>query len=162
MRAAYAIAASVILAGAAARAGENPPAASVDSVRGVRVERKPRTALAITGAAIFGGGWVLSFLVALSESFAGISPAVLVPLAGPWIGLGYDASGASSCPLGAQSPDCNAFSPDVAMAIAGGLELVGATLFGIGMVPHEVKRPVRVAPSVSFAGGPRFGLRIIF
>ncbi len=150
------------LCASVARADGSPPAASVDSVRGVRVDRKPRVALAITGGAVFAGGWVLSFLVALSESFGGISPAVLVPLAGPWIGLGYDLSGASSCPLGARRADCTSFSPDLAMGIAGGLELVGATLFGVGMIPHDIKRPVHVAPSITFTGGPRVGLRVTF
>ena len=153
---------AIVLCTSAVRAEGGPPAAAVDSIGGVRVVRKPRLALAISGAAIFGSGYVLSFLVALAGGFGGISPVVLVPLAGPWIGFGYDMANPYRCPLGVESPDCTAFAVDLPLAFAGGLQLVGATLFGVGMVRHDVKRPVRVAPTFSFASGPRLGVRVTF
>ena len=153
---------AIVLCASAVRAEGGPPAAAVDSVRGVRIERKPRVALAITGASLFAGGYLLSFLVALAEGFGGISPVVLVPLAGPWIGFAYDMANPYSCSLGVQSTDCAAFSFDPFIAFAGGLQLVGATLFGVGMIRHDVKRPVRVTPTFSLVGGPRLGVRVTF
>ncbi len=153
---------ALVLCAQAARAEGGPPAAAVDSVGGVRIVRRPRLALAITGAAVFGSGYILSFLVALAGGFGGISPVVLVPIAGPWIGFGYDMAHASLCPLDVDSFDCQAFSPDLAMAFAGGLQLIGATLFGVGMVRHDVKKSVRLAPTFSFASGPRLGLSVTF
>ena len=155
-------AAAMALLARSARAEGDPPVATVGSIRGFHVERKPRLALAITGASIFAAGYIGSVIVALASQMRGISPVVLVPLAGPWIGFGYDMTHPTACPLDANVPDCGAFAVDVELPIVGALQLIGATMFGVGMIRHDVKKPVSVAPTFSFVGGPVVGIRGVF
>jgi len=162
MRRAVCAALVIALCVRTALADETPPPSAVDLVHGFRVERKPRIALAITGAALFAGGYLGAVLVALIEGLQGVSPLVLVPLAGPWIGIGWDAAHPNSCPLDVNATDCASSSPDLALGIAGGLQVVGATMFGVGMVRHDVKKTITVTPTFSLVGRPFIGIRGVF
>jgi hypothetical protein len=133
-----------------------------DQLHGYRVVRKQRKPLIITGAALLAGGYLGAALVAWASSFQGISPVMFVPIAGPFIGLVYDATTKQVCPLGASySQNCNGVGIDPWMGFVGGLQVLGGAMLAVGLVPHEVK--VRtVMPTFSFDHGPGIGLRGTF
>ena len=107
---------------------------------GYKVARKPRMGLVYAGAGMLGVGVVLGLVGAIASKFEGMSPWLVVPVAGPWVAFGWDMA-----------------NPDPGLVAMGVVETVGATLLSIGLVPHEVKTKV----TVSFTGS-RFIVSVSF
>ena len=91
--------------------------------RGYHVVKKPRLALALTGAALFLSGYGLAFVTAFTPEANGEAWCA-VPLVGPWVAIARDAK----TPLDYLN-----------FATQGALEITGAVLLAIGLVPHEVR-----------------------
>ena len=91
--------------------------------RGYHVVKKPRLALALTGAALFLSGYALAFVTAFTPEANGEAWCA-VPLVGPWVALARDAK----TPL-----------DDLNFATQGALQVTGAVLLAIGLVPREVR-----------------------
>jgi hypothetical protein len=129
---------------------------------GYKIAHKPRMALVLTGAGLVGLGFSLSVLTAALEGFGGISPLIVIPLAGPWIGFGWDMANPKACPLDVNTVDCSSFVVDPGLVAYGVVEFVGAVLLGVGLVPHDQKTKVNVSPTFAWHDGPRFGLALHF
>lgn len=125
---------------------------------GYKIARKPRMGLVLTGAGLLAFGYVASVLTAALEGFAGQSPSLLVPLAGPWIGFGWDRAHASGCALDVSSSCPSTVLVDVGLVTVGLVELAGAVLLPIGLVSHEVRTKVTVTASLGWRQGPILGL----
>ena len=91
--------------------------------RGYHVVKKPRLALALTGAALFISGYALAFVTAFTPEANGEAWCA-VPLVGPWVALARDAKNPAD---------------DLLFATQGALQITGAVLLAIGLVPHEVR-----------------------
>ena len=91
--------------------------------RGYHVVKKPRLALALTGAALFITGYALAFATVFTSSANGEAWCA-VPLVGPWVAIARDAK--------------NPYD-DLLFATQGALQVTGAVLLAIGLVPHEVR-----------------------
>ncbi len=125
---------------------------------GYRLARKPRLALAISGGATLASGYILGVVAAVVAGFGGLAPAILVPIAGPFIGLGWDVANPNGCPLNYDIPNCKGTNVDPTLAFAGGVQVVGATLLAIGLVPHDVRMKATVTsflPTFAWHDGPR-------
>jgi len=135
-------------------------AQSASAQTGYKIAHKPRTAFVLTGAGLLGLGFGLSALSAGLESFAGQTPWMVVPIAGPWIALGLNGS-SSACNL--QTNDCSSKALfDVGLVGIGLTEAVGAVLLGVGLVPQDQKTQVNVTPSFAWRDGPRVGVTVRF
>ncbi len=124
---------------------------------GYKVSRKPRMGLVYAGAGMLGVGVVLGLVGAIASKFEGLSPALVVPVAGPWIVFGWDMANPKSCPMNVTTTDCSSFAVDPGLVALGVVETVGVTLLAIGLVPRDVKTQVKV----SFTG-TRFNLSVRF
>ncbi len=124
---------------------------------GYKVSRKPRMGLVYAGAGMLAGGFIASFITAIAYSFKGLSPVVLVPVAGPFIGFGWDMANQSRCPLDVNTGSCSSLLVDPGLFAMGLVETIGVGLLSVGLVPHEVRTPV----NVSFTGS-RFTLSVGF
>ena len=125
---------------------------------GYKVARKPRMGLVLTGAGLLAFGYAASVLTAAIEGFHGLSPVLLVPVAGPWIGFGWDMANPNRCPLDVTSAGCSSLAVDPGLVAIGLVEVAGAVLLPIGLVPHETKTKVTVTPTFGWRGGPSIGL----
>lgn len=128
--------------------------AAAAQTTGYKVARKPRMGLVLTGAGLLAFGYAASVLTAAVEGFRGVSPVLLVPLAGPWIGFGWDMANPGRCPLDATGVDCQSFAVDPGLVAVGLVELAGAVLLPAGLARHEVRTKVTVTPTVAWRGGP--------
>jgi hypothetical protein len=90
---------------------------------GYHVVKKPRLALALTGAALFIAGYGLAFVTAFTPE-AGGEAWCAAPIVGPWVAIARDA----------KSP-----ADDLLFATQGVLQITGAVLLAIGLVPREVR-----------------------
>jgi hypothetical protein len=90
--------------------------------RGYHVVKKPRLALALTGAGLFIAGYALAFVTAFTPEANGEAWCA-VPLVGPWVAIARDAK----VPLDYLN-----------FATQGALQVTGAILLAIGLVPREV------------------------
>jgi hypothetical protein len=91
--------------------------------RAFHVVNKPRTALALTGAALFIAGYALAFVTAFTPEANGEAWCA-VPLVGPWVAVARDAKNPAD---------------DLLFATQGILQATGAILLAIGLVPREVR-----------------------
>ena len=91
--------------------------------RGYHVVKKPRLALALTGAGLFIAGYGLAFATVFTTSANGEAWCA-VPIVGPWVAIARDAK--------------NPYD-DLLFATQGALQITGAVLLAIGLVPHEVR-----------------------
>ncbi len=168
---------ALVFAAAGARAepspGDPPPVSVGLTTHGYRIVRSPRPGLWIAGAALLGSGYLGAVVIALAEGFGGISPVLLLPVAGPWIGLGSDLSNPEGCPLQHQTIDCNAFPIDLDLVLSGVLQGAGAILGALGFIKHDRHVPqVIMTPAFSLTmprgrgdgGTPRItlGVRGVF
>ena len=110
---------------------------------GYKVARQPRMGLVLTGASMLALGWAASAIAAAAENFAGDSPWLLVPLAGPWIGLA--------------APN-QSIATDAGLVAIGLTQATGAILLAVGLVPHEVRSKVTVTPTFGWSHGPSAGI----
>jgi len=131
-------------------------------VAGYRITRKPRLALAISGAATLASAYILGVVAAVVAGFGGLAPAILVPVVGPFIGLSWDLANPSACPLNYDIPNCKATNVDPTLAFAGSLQVIGTTLLAVGLIPHDVKTKVTITPTFGWRSGPHFGLTARF
>jgi hypothetical protein len=131
-------------------------------VGGYTVARKPRMSLVVTGAATLVGSYLLGVVTAGLVSFSGVSPYLLVPIAGPFLGFGWDrANTPRACPLDVGSPQsgcADATLVDVGLFVMGLAQVTGAVLLATGLVRHEVRTKVTVTPSFTWRGGPVFAV----
>ena len=97
-------------------------AAAEAQTRGYHVVKKPRLALAVTGAALFITGYGLAFVTAFTPEANGEAWCA-VPIVGPWVAVARDAKNAAD---------------DLLFATQGVLQITGAVLLAIGLVPREV------------------------
>ncbi len=126
---------------------------------GYKISHGPRMALVLTGAGWIGLGFGLSVLSTALESFAGQTPWMVVPIAGPWVALGLN--GGNACNL--QTNDCSSKALfDFGLVGLGLTEAVGAVLLAIGLVPHDQKTAVHASPTFAWRDGPRLGLAVHF
>lgn len=173
----WALALLLATAGAHAEpsAGDPPPVSVGLTTRGYRVVRSPRPGLWIAGGALFGAGYLGAILLTLAEGFGGISPVLLVPIAGPWIGLASDLGNPGACPLQHETVDCSAFLVDLDLALSGALQAVGAIVASLGFIRHDRRVPTTLlTPEFSFTRprvqgsgadvgpGVTFGVRGVF
>ncbi len=129
---------------------------------GYKVAHKPRMALVLTGAGLLGLGFGLSVLSAGLMGFGGISPLIMIPVAGPWIGFGWDMANPHACPLQVNTTDCSSLWVDPGLVAYGIVELTGAVLLGVGLVPYDQKTKVNVTPTFAWRDGPRLGFAVRF
>ncbi len=133
--------------------------AQASSATGYKIAHKPRMALVLTGAGLIGLGFGLSVVSAALESFAGQTPWMVAPIAGPWVALGLN--GGNACNL--QTNDCSSKALfDFGLVGLGLTEAVGAALLTIGLVPHDQKTAIHASPTFAWQGGPRVGVAIHF
>jgi len=112
---------------------------------GYTLARRPRTSLIVTGGAMLVLGWIASIITAAADGFHGESPLVMIPVAGPFVGFGWDRANPSACPLDVDTSGCNAVLVDVGLFTVGLTELTGAVLLGVGLVPRDVHTSVTVS-----------------
>lgn len=137
-------------------------AQSAHAQTGYKVARRPRMGLVLTGAGLIGLGVAVSVLIAATENFGGISPLVIVPVAGPWIGFGWDVANSKSCPLQVNTVDCQSYLVDPSVVAVGVVELVGVVLLAVGLVPQNVKTKVTINPTFAWHDGPRIAVTLPF
>ena len=125
---------------------------------GYTLARKPRMGLVLSGAGLLVGGLVASIVTAAADGFGGVSPYVLIPFAGPFIGFGWDRANPNACSLDVDTSGCNSVLVDVGLVAVGLVESTGAALLAVGLVPHEVRTKVTVTPSFTWRRGPVFGV----
>lgn len=136
---------------------------SVDAqTAGYKVAHKPRMPLVLTGAGLLGLGFGLSVVSAALYGFAGISPLIMIPIAGPWIGFGWDMANPHACPLQVNTASCSSLLVDPGLVAYGIVELTGAVLLGVGLVPYDQKTKVTVTPTFAWRDGPRLGFALHF
>lgn len=135
---------------------------SADAQTGYKVAHKPRMALVLTGAGLVGVGFALSVFIAATEGFGGISPVLMIPVAGPWIGFGWDVANPSTCPLQVNTVDCQSYVVDPGIVGVGAVEFVGTVLLATGLVPHDQRTKVNVTPTFAWRAGPRLGFAVRF
>jgi hypothetical protein len=124
---------------------------------GHKLARKPRMGLVYAGAGMLAGGFIASFITAIAYSFKGLSPVVLVPVAGPFIGFGWDMAHQDRCPLDVSTGSCSSLLVDPGLFAMGLVETIGVGLLSVGLVPHEVRTPVNVT-----FNGSRFTVSVDF
>jgi hypothetical protein len=98
--------------------------------RAFHIVKRPRAALALTGAAVFLTGYALAFVTVFTPEANGEAWCA-APLVGPWVALARDA----------KSP-----ADDLLFASQGVLQATGAILLAIGLIPREV----RVAQTITW------------
>jgi len=98
-------------------------AGSADAqTRAFHVVKKPRAALALTGAALFIAGYALAFVTAFTPEANGEAWCA-VPFVGPWVAVARDAKNPAD---------------DLLFSTQGVLQATGAILLAIGLIPREV------------------------
>jgi len=120
-------------------------AESASAQTGYTLARKPRTSLIVTGGAMLVLGWIASIITAAADGFHGESPLVMIPIAGPFVGFGWDRANPSACPLGVDASSCDSVLVDVGLFAVGLTELTGAVLLGVGLVPRDVHTKVTIS-----------------
>ncbi len=116
---------------------------------GYKVSRKPRMGLVYAGAGMLAVGFVASVISAVAYSFKGLSPVLLVPVAGPFVGFGWDMANQNRCPLDVPTASCSSLLVDPGLFAMGLAETVGVALLSIGLVPRDAKTKVTVSFAAS-------------
>lgn len=129
---------------------------------GYKLARTPRMGLVATGGGMLAAGFVAAVITAAVVGFRGVSPLVMIPLAGPFVGVGWDLAHPSVCPLDVPTNGCNGLLVDPGLVAIGLVEVTGAVLLAVGLVPHEVRTKVTVTPTFAWRDGPFAGFSVRF